>query len=328
MRFRIRFADQIVGAFFVTALLSLVFIIFMLGNSQRWFARDHSYTSYFDSAVGLSPNMAVQYKGITIGNVKSFRLTDDDRVEVVFVIYDVYTGRVKRGSLVDINISPIGLGNQFRFYAGLGEALAPGDLVPHVDSPEGKEFIQSGLAYFPIHDDNISLLLSQINNLVGDIDAALKGTDATSLGRTVIGVEETVTEVKALPKTIKQTVDTVDTLTGDIKSILTDINRITEKLNEPEGMVSMVLDGEGPVYTGLSSSLGSLSGILQNLDKTTGYLPADMPQVAALLGEVRAAVKTAEDVLTALTNNPLLKKGIPPKVQTQSGGTGSRDISF
>jgi phospholipid/cholesterol/gamma-HCH transport system substrate-binding protein len=325
MKFRIRYADQIVGAFLIAAFLALVFVIVILGHRQRWFARDYSYKTYFDSAAGLNSNMAVQYKGITIGNVKSFKLTGDDRVEVIFTIQDTYAGRVKRGSLVDINVSPIGLGSQFRFYPGLGQPLEQGSLVPQVNSPEGKALVESGLAYLPSHDDNISILLGQINTLVADIDSALKGTEATSLGRTFLGIEETVSGVSGLPDTVRQTVDSV---AGEIAPILADLQQVTQKLSDPDGTVATVLDGKGEVYASLESSLKSLSGILKNIDQTTSYLPADMPQVAALLTEVRAAVQTAEDVLVSLTNNPLLKGGIPGKVQTQSSGTSPRDIAF
>ncbi|MDR2493828.1 MAG: MlaD family protein [Spirochaetaceae bacterium] len=325
MKFRIRYADQIVGAFLIVAFLALVFAVVILGHRQRWFARNYSFKTYFDSAAGLSSNMAIQYKGITIGNVKSFKLTPDDQVEVIFAIQDTYIDRVKRGSLVDINVSPIGLGNQFRFYPGLGQPLEQGELIPQVNSPEGKALVQSGLAYLPSHDDNISILLGQINTLVADIDSALKGTDATSLGRTFLGIEETVTGVAVLPDTVKQTVDSV---VSEIAPILADIQQVTTQLSDPEGTVATVLDGKGAVYVSLENSLQSLAGILKNIDKTTSYLPADMPQVAALLTEVRATIQTAEDVLVSLTNNPLLKGGIPAKAQTQSSGTSPRDIAF
>ncbi|MDR2535610.1 MAG: MlaD family protein [Treponema sp.] len=333
MKFRIRFADQIVGVLLAIAALALICIIFLLGKKQRWFARDHNYKTYFDSAAGLSPNMSVQYKGFTIGNIKSFKLTEDDRVEVVFVIHDDYTSRVTLGSLVDINVSPIGLGNQFRFHPGRGKELVEtGGLIPAVNSPEGKKLIESGLSYRLETSDGISLLLSQINDLIENLDNALKGTAETSLGRTLIGIEETVAGVKTLPETVKHTVDTliedINPILADVNRITTDLNQVTEKLNAPDGLVATVLDGEGAVYTNLEASLKSLSGILKNLDKTASYLPADMTQIAGLLMEVRKAVKSAEDVLTALTNNPLLKGGIPRQVQSQAGGTNLRDVSF
>ncbi|MDR3334601.1 MAG: MlaD family protein [Treponema sp.] len=340
MTFKIRFADQIVGTLIVVALVSLVFVVFMLGSKQRWFAKDYHYKTYFDSATGLSGNMAVQYKGFTIGNITSFRLTEDDRVEVLFTIYDTYADRVRQGSLVEINISPIGLGNQFRFYPGLGqECLAEGASIPTINSPEAKQMLQEGLAYLPRQDDSITLLLSRANTLIQDFDTllltvqdAIKGTDTTVLGRTLGGVEATVAGVQGLPGTVNNTLDTVlgevDTLMAELRPIIADINTLTNKVVEPEGLVSTVLDTEGAVYTNLEASLTSISGILRNLEKTSIAIPAQMPQVAGLLMDLRTTLKTAEDVLVALTNNPLLKKGIPTQVQTQSNGTSPRDISF
>ena len=78
MKFKIRFADQIVGLFLILSLVSVVFIIIMLGRSQRWFAKDYAFNTVLLSATGLSKNMPVQYKGFTIGNVKNFYLNGDD----------------------------------------------------------------------------------------------------------------------------------------------------------------------------------------------------------------------------------------------------------
>ena len=57
-------------------------------------------------------------------------------------------------------------------------------------------------------------------------------------------------------------------------------------------------------------------------------LPGQVPQLTGLISELRVTLKSAEDVLVALTNNPLLRGGIPQKLETQSGGTSPRDIQF
>ena len=339
MKFRIRFADQIVGVLIMAALFSLIFVLFMLGRSQRWFTRDYTYKTYFDTAAGLSGNMPVQYKGFTIGNVRSYRLTGEDRVEVVFFIYEAYMDRVKTGSLVDINVSPIGLGSQFLFHPGLGqEGLTEGALVPSIHSTEGKELIQSGLAAISTQDDSITLLVNRINVLLEDVDRliltvgdALKGTDTTSLGRIFGELEAAIAQVQGLAGTVNQDLNTVmaevHQLLGELHPIIANVDTLSHKVVEPDGLVSRVLDTQdaGSVYASLESSLKSVSNILGNLDKTSDLLPRETP---GLLMEVRTTLKTLEDVLVALTNNPLLKKGIPPQVQTQSPGTSPRDIAF
>ena len=60
MKFKIRFADQIVGFFVIVCLVSLAFVIVMLGRSQRWFAKDYTFIKVLPSAVGLGKNMPVQ----------------------------------------------------------------------------------------------------------------------------------------------------------------------------------------------------------------------------------------------------------------------------
>ena len=107
MKFTIRFADQIVGVFIILALGIVIFAIFMLGSSQRWFSRDYYFRTYFPSATGLSQNMAVQYKGFTIGHVKSIKLDANDQVEVRFTVFDTYIDRVRHGSMVDVSTSPL-----------------------------------------------------------------------------------------------------------------------------------------------------------------------------------------------------------------------------
>ncbi|GHT91440.1 hypothetical protein FACS1894140_2090 [Spirochaetia bacterium] len=344
MKFTIRYADKIVGALIILALAALVFVVFMLGSTQRWFSRDYEFITYFDSATGLAKNMPLQYKGFTLGRLKSFDLTADDRVEVKFIIFDTYITRVTEGSLVDLEVSPIGLGNHFLFYPGLGlEPLAEGALVPSVTSFEGQALLAEGMGFIPKHDDSISLILNRVsalldnvNNVVVDLEGAFVGTEATSLGRTLGGVEKTVAGVQQMtrdiPADITRTVDaltlTLDTVLGDLRPILANLETLSADIANPDGTIAAILSTDGPVYANLVSSLNSVSGTLRNLERTTDLIPAQMPQVAALIGELRTVLESVDKVLISLTNNPLLKNGVPARVETQPTGTSLRDINF
>jgi phospholipid/cholesterol/gamma-HCH transport system substrate-binding protein len=344
VKFRIRFADQIVGIFIIVALAAIIFVIFMIGGKQRWFAKDPTFKTYFSSASGLGQNMAILYKGFTIGNVKSFKLTEEDEVEVIFSIYKDYQSRVKEGSLVDLSVSPIGLGNQFLFYPGLGEdEIAVGSYIPTVSSPQGQTYIQLNLTSVPAKNDSISNILSQVDDLtktltvlLSDVQGAVSGSGTTSLGRTLGEVEKTLTGVSQLPGTLDNTLGDVNKLLvglqdqitqtlSQVQPILTDVNSLTTKLNEPDGLLYSALDTKGPIYTDLTKALDSVTGILGDLDKTTDVLPAQVP---GMLVDVRATLKQVDDLLTSLANNPLLKNGIPKQVQTQTSGTNPREVEF
>jgi phospholipid/cholesterol/gamma-HCH transport system substrate-binding protein len=321
MKFRIRFADQIVGFFIVVALASLVVVIFLLGSRQRWFSRDYVYKTYASSASGLSENMSVLLKGIQVGNVKSFRLTEDDKVEVIFTIYDQYNDRVKEGSLIQILISPIGLGNQFVFHPGLGtKQLNENDLIPTSRSEEGQELIKRGLGFIPSQSDTIAIMMDKANTIldsltttIDELNLAITGDTTSVLGRTFRNVERTT---EGLPAELVE-----------IEKITRDISVITGELAGSGGVPSM-LDGTGAIIADLEKSVQSLSGILSDLKQSTAYLPREMPQIINLLTEVRITLQTAEEVLIALRNNPLLRNGVPDHMETDTSGTNPRDIQF
>ncbi|MDR2747112.1 MAG: MlaD family protein [Treponema sp.] len=340
MKFTIRHTDRLVGALIITALAALVAVIILLGSSQRWFARNYHFTTYFDSAAGLSKNMAVQYKGFTIGRIKSFDLTPDDRVEVFFYIFDTYISRVRQGSLVDISISPVGLGNQFLFYAGLGsELIAEGELIPAVSSLEGQDALRRGIAFLPKHDDSISMILSQVNSVLGNIDNltrelndAFEGSDDTSLGRTMGNIETATEGLSEIPVMLQGTVAElladIDRIMENTQPILANLKLVSEDLSDPDGTVAQILDAEGPVYTNLASTLESVSGAMKSLEKTAAYIPAQLPQITVMLTEVQDVLGSVEDVLTAVLNNPLLRNGVGNRVRNQPTGTSMRDITF
>jgi phospholipid/cholesterol/gamma-HCH transport system substrate-binding protein len=336
MKFSMRFADQIVGALIIIALGALVFVVFMLGSSQRWFSRDYVFKTYFGSASGLNKNMNVLYKGFTIGKVKSFDLADDDRVEVEFTVFDTYISRVRRGSMVEVIQNPIGLGSQFLFYPGLGDQVEEGELIPAAGSPEGRQLLLSGLTLVPEHDDTISIIVNRVNGVLDPLDGVLTqlegafaGTDQTSLGRTMGSVELAAENLQEMAAALPESLDTsINRVLGQVDPILADLRTLSAKMAAPDGAVSSFLDSDGAVYTNLIDSLESISGTLRNLEQTSEFIPSQLPQVAALISDLRTALGTAEDVLIALSNNPLLKNGIPQRVETRTGGTSPRDISF
>ncbi|MDR2481118.1 MAG: MCE family protein [Spirochaetaceae bacterium] len=298
MRFKIRYKDQIVGllSFFAAGLIIL--IIILLGARQRWFSKDYHYKTILNTGAGLSSNMGVIYKGFTIGNVKSFYLLDKNNIEVDFIVYDEFNYLVLEGSLVELQISPIGLGNQFLFYSGRGpNQLDEETFIPEVSSKEGRDLTERGLTDAPNASDSISTLLSRVNSTLLEFDNALKGDSATTIGRTFLNIENSLAEVQ----------------------------QIAANVNKISGGFS---DNTSAFYKSLETSLVSIAGILSSLDKTTSYLPADMPQITATITDLRSALRSAEDVLTGLSNNPLLKNGVSKRVQTGAGAANPRDIEF
>jgi len=323
MKFSIRFSDQIVGTLVILALVILIFSIFMLGRTQRWFVKDAEFISYFNSAQGLSQNMALQFKGFSIGTIKKITLSDDDRVVVHFTIYEEYLQRVREGSLVEVQVSPIGLGNAFVFHPGFGERLLQeGDLIPSVNSIEAKELISSGVTSKPdASGDSISSILNQVNSLLDTINKTLEGNEEARklpLGVIIGNVEKATFDA----------VEMTGSLSEKIAPLLKNVELITEVIADPSSTVSKILDGDGPLYTSLVSSLVSISEIIEDLNQTLDFVPAQLPQIGALISQVNVTIESVQKAITAVLNNPILKGGVPERSETGPGGASPRNESF
>jgi len=323
MKLMIRFADQIVGALIIIAVGILVFVIFMLGSSHRWFIRDNEYTTYFKSASGISQNMPVLYKGFTIGRVKSFILNiADDKVDVYFSIFKEYTDKVKQGSRVELISSPISAlgGNQFLFYPGRGlekEPLPSGTLIPPVNSPESQNLPDSHLTSVPTRDDSIGNLMSQVQTLLGTVNEALGDGRLTAI----------VEDLKVTIGKISGDLD-INGLMSELIPAIENFREVSAKLKAPDSSVMSFLNSQGDLYGNLEKTLEAASGSLQQLEGTIGEIHSQAPQLGATLSRLLTALRSVNQVLESVKNNPLLKGGIPEQTETRAGGSNDRKMDF
>jgi len=323
MKFSIRFADKIVGTLVVLALAILVFVIFMLGRNQRWFVQDYHYITYFSSASGISTNMDIKYKGFTIGHIKNISLSEDDRVEVVFTIFEEYGQRVTEGSLVEMQSSPIpGLGNAFVFHPGKGsEQIPEGSVIPEINSFEAKRIMAEGMASVAKADDSITHILNQVTGILESVNLAISGSPGTNN----IPLDQIVNNIVGMTNDVR---GVTQTLSDDLKPLISNIEAVTRMITDENSAINSLLKADGPLYAGLEKAILSLAGIVESLNKTAEFVPAQLPQIGVLINELNTAIRSVQDVLTAIANNPLLKGGIPEHTQTGPAGGGARNHDF
>jgi len=342
MKFGIRFADQIVGLVIILALASVAFVIVMLGQAQRWFAKDMDFTTVLPSAGGLSKNMAVQYRGFTIGNVKDFYLNDDDNVEVIFTIHEDYTDRVKNGSIVEMQGFISFLGFSFLFHPGTGEQLAEGAFIPIAGTPQAIALARQGLSSVSQSEDSISNLMNQVNSLLGGVNNLLADlganlgpdeTHSTEVGLLLGGINTALASVDNIPEVLDSTIEGVlGAVLAELRPLLNHVDELLATLNEPGGIITMVdrdgalnetIDSLPGLIDGLSKTIAPLPGLVENLNNTTASLPSQLP---GILAQLRTVLRSVDDVLVGLANNPLIRGGVPEKPVTQT--TGPRNVRF
>lgn len=325
MKFSIRYAEQIVGALVVLALAILVVVVLMLGRNQRWFARDYEYVTFLDSAAGVSVNMAITYRGFTMGNVRRITLTQDNRVEVRFTIFEENNDRVRVGSIVELNAAPIPMiPSSFLFHPGLGdELLSEGATIPEIRSQAARDLIAAGLASAPESADSISNIINHVESILETVSISIAGNrdyeDLPELGRLLRTVNVSLTHVS----------DVLESVTGQIEPLLLFLtNAIENLIDDVMGIVLTYLDIEGPVFSSLTEVLDSIVGMASSVEETIDFIPAQMPQISLMLSTLHGTLIEAERLIIALTNNPLLRGGVPELRETGPGAATPRDLEF
>jgi phospholipid/cholesterol/gamma-HCH transport system substrate-binding protein len=336
MKFGIRFADQIVGLVIILALASLAIVIVMMGQAQRWVAEGVDFYTLLSSAGGLSKNMAIQYKGFTIGNVKDFQLNDDDNVKVIFTIHEDYTRLARQGSIVELQVGIISLlGSQFVFHPGRDDqqALAKDDFIPIKGSAQANEYVRQRIATISESEDSIAIIMNQVTsllagvtNLIDDLNVNLDPDEAhsTEVGLLLGGINKTLASVDNIPEILDSTIDGVlGTVLTELGPLLNRVDDLLAGLNEPGGVISLLDSDDGGLKKTIDSLPGTIDGLNNTIASTVVPLQSQLP---VLLTQLRTVLRSVDDVLVGLANNPLLKGGVPERPVTQT--TGPRDINF
>lgn len=302
MKFKIRYADQIVGILSLIAIIALIFIIFLIGSTQKWFIPKHNYYTVISSASNISVGKSITYKGFEIGKIKSFSLDESDKVVVHFYITDDYRSKVVKDSIIEILTSP--LGSSVVFYPGnRTDYLEDNSFIPERSSEEGKALILARKVSVVEQTDSINTILAMATTLVGDIDTLVKHVNIALEGKENTPLTNTITQ---------------------LNSILYNINAITA---DPDGLVPRLLEDE--------NAQGSIANVLMQLDATmseiysiTASVDDNMPGISILISQMQTLLKQMQDVMEGLKNNPLLKNGISEKPEKESATPKLREDNF
>jgi phospholipid/cholesterol/gamma-HCH transport system substrate-binding protein len=340
MKFRVRFAQQIVGVFVLLAILAVAAILILLGINQRWFAKDYHYWSVFRSAGGLSVGMPIRLKGFEIGKISTISLTKDNLVEIEFFIMDTYYDKVLPNSVLELSSNPLGLGGGMLFHSGKGpaEPLPEFSYIPSMDLEEGRELVRRGLVDRSAGQDPIgeviaslgptleqvdSTLLS-IEKMVDSLNSSITGTGPGPLTGALTELENAAAQIDSVLTEIEITVGNINQLTEG----LTDPTGLAKKLLDPHGSMATLLDDDNQLYDQILQSLEQLNGIIAELGQFVAFVNDSQPQISGILEKGKETLDQGRDVLEAVKNNPLLRGGVPERLPQPATFQSFRDEDF
>jgi phospholipid/cholesterol/gamma-HCH transport system substrate-binding protein len=327
MKFRIRFADQVVGAFLLLAVLAVAAILVLVGINQRWFAKDYTFRSRFESAGGLSVGMPVMLKGFEIGKISRITLNDDNQVDVLFSVQDTYIGKVLPDSVLQLTSSPIGLGVTLNFLPGIapGPPQAEMSFIPSFDLPEGQELVAAGKVALPKGDDVIGSVIAKVNPILDEVrstlvqirrvvstaDLALQGKSGP-VGEMVVDLAATPVKVNALIDDVNRRVagiaDQVDVVLGradqvigQVDTVASDLGTITKTTQDTIVALSRDL---GEITGNLKTTTDGLTdtrGLVTRLLDPKGSVATLLDDKNKLYGEIEGSLAQVQEAVTGLT---------------------------
>ncbi len=337
MKLMLRHNDKLVGTFLLIGLLFLVGTVAFVGVSQRWFRSDLEYISTFETAQGLSPGLALEFRGFAIGRVKSLGLDDSGRVRVVLSVQPEYADRIVTDSVVELAVQPLGFGANLLLYPGLGgeEPLPPGSTIPSTDTAYGRRLLCEGKVDRPQGHDEITALIQslpplvgQVGTLVADLDELLVGLDQRLMGRDDQPGTGLLSAADGTVREFGEVAGRFNELTGQIDRILANLTSLAERLADPTRLIPTLLGPDGSaaaLFQDDGALFQDLREAMDELQKMMVFLNESTPEISVLIEETTSALAESEQVMQGLKNNPLLRGGISPLAEESVVDGGFRE---
>jgi phospholipid/cholesterol/gamma-HCH transport system substrate-binding protein len=166
---------------------------------------------------------------------------------------------------------------------------------------------------------SVSDLITNVNTLVKDLANAVEGVPSIPLARTIESVNKILGQVNGLLAG-DTTIPIANVITG-LNDVLSNLKSI---LSDPSGLLPRLVETE-ETKGSISRLLTSLDNTLVNVEQLTGNANE---QIAPLLLQVQTLLKQVQDVAEGLKNNPLVKGGVPSRMEKESATPKLREENF
>ena len=253
-----------VGAFVLLGLSGFFIILFMM-TSPATFRGRYTVLTHVDDAGGMRTGDAVTMRGVHIGRVRAFDLTQETGV--------VLSLEIERGW--DI---PVGSRTEVRSTGFLG-----GMVVAVVTGP-GPGFVEAGTL---LPGETVAGVLDVAGDMSGDAADVLQRARAFLSDSTIAGTEAAVLEVRDLFSGAVGTLDAIDSVAAEARSLLDELRQSTANLGELTGAEEW------------DSSLESAEATLANLERSSVRLEETIASAHAILGRIERGEGTLGKLLVS-----------------------------
>ena len=322
--------ELIVGTFVFMVLLALGFFTIVLGGG-RVFEKKYPMEVEFQDVMGLRKDDNVVLRGMTVGKVRSLRLSDG-KVRVLSLLDSPV--RLKSDYKVTIVTTSILGGRYLEIKEGTADApLLARDVMPQGDKPVDLMAEAAGT----IHEIRTALneggILSNLESSVASIkDVAGK----ISRGEGTIGklvndegaynqLQGMMKDIRGVTTRLQEITDKVskgegtlgkliadDSVYTNLQAVTTNLREISDRLNQGEGTLGKLLSKDDQLYKDVAATATSLKDITGKIERGEGMLgklvndESLYNDTKAAVGEVRAAVDDFRETSPVVSFTSLL----------------------
>lgn len=267
-RMRYSTQERMVGVFVLTAILILILLLFVSGDTLRLFESRVTYTAYMRNAVGVSTNTKVRISGIEVGSVQGISLNTDNRFKVVISIYEEFQGLVRTDSRASVSRLAIIGDSVIKITPGsTKQPMLPEGGILRVDETLGIDQIIA----------NLRPTLEKINR----------------------SIDKVASVVSNIPS------DSLSTLLNNTAEASVHINQIGKQIASGDGVLgSLVYEQQlqQKIDTSLQELINTLTGIQKTVSQTQ-VAAATLPQAIADFSQTLSIVRAEAEALPELSND-------------------------
>ncbi len=299
-----------VGVLVLASFLLLAAAIFFVGGETGFFTPTYTITAYFESANGMNTGAEVWLEGVTVGNVRSVRLSNlaepERSVAVEMGIDQQYQNLIFSDSLVTVQTIGL-LGDSYVDISrgqGTGEPLADGGTLQGQGAGDIRELITGTndvIVNLGVLSDRIQQIATQIQEGEGTLGRMLTDTAVfDNANNVVLEANQLVRDVRAGDGTI-----------GRLMSDDVLFTRMTDTIDRMEALIADVDSGEGTlgkfihdptIYDQASELVQKAANVVDRLERGEGTL-GRLSQDDTLFVEARTAMEGVSTMVSNVANS-------------------------
>jgi phospholipid/cholesterol/gamma-HCH transport system substrate-binding protein len=285
--------EQLVGAFFIIALLIIGSLIIAKTYSAKLFDETITYHAYMQNAQGISTETLINVSGIEVGKVSAIDIAADNKIHIQFFIYKSFeqlirtdsTGELSKLSLVGNSTIIINAGSPALPLLADGSTLNIEEPITTNDLIEGirpvinnLESTMSNLAKIiaVIEPSTVAETSQRLNNILENIEHI---TQYVSSGQGMLG--------KAIydPQQAKNVTDA-------LKKFNIALVKIEQRVNDTEPLIKDLTQ----LSIESRAMILELRSSLYKVDKELVHLPSIVNDTQILIKSTQETVKGAQQI--------------------------------